>query len=517
MTWPVVIVLVFAGLICINLRLRSQPAETVLRGDSFWRVSYHLQFTANKAKARLQFAFPYDTAHCRISHREDEFPGLVTDRHHSKTSEMRLIDLEAKRVGSYNVVPKFDIHLSPRAAWPAATSGELSAEMRGTLLHSRKGIEVEDPIVLSTLEKIQASPVGKAELVDRLFEHCVTEIAPGGRESPSDAVLTLKQGVGSPLGRARAFVALCRAGKIPARLVIGLQIKPSDDIKPHVWAEVLLGDRWEPFDPENGFTHEMPHNYVPVRRDSASIVQSDDISDLHATFSAKPIQPEDSVRGGGRHFADVLDLTRLPVEMHAVFEVILLMPLGALVTAIFRTIIGIRTFGTFTPTLIALAFVYNDWRTGIVVFSVVMVLGLGTRSLLDRLKLLLVPRLSVILTLVAMCMVFSVSVLDYYDYTPSAQAVLLPMVILTMTVERFFLTSEEDSPRFALQLLGATLLVASCCFMVLRWKTVGQKLLHYPEIHLFTVAIFVLMGRYTGYRLNELWRFSDLVAAPPEE
>ena len=44
------------------------------------------------------------------------------------------------------------------------------------------------------------------------------------------------------------------------------------------------------------------------------------------------------------------------------------MPLGALLTAVLRTIIGIRTFGTFTPTLLALAFVYNDWRTGLVVF-----------------------------------------------------------------------------------------------------------------------------------------------------
>ena len=46
-------------------------------------------------------------------------------------------------------------------------------------------------------------------------------------------------------------------------------------------------------------------------------------------------------------------------------KVILLLPLGALVTAIVRTIIGTRTFGTFTPTLLALAFVYNDWRTGV--------------------------------------------------------------------------------------------------------------------------------------------------------
>jgi hypothetical protein len=88
--------------------------------------------------------------------------------------------------------------------------------------------------------------------------------------------------------------------------------------------------------------------------------------------------------------------------------------------------------------------------------------------------------------------------------------VLLPMVILTMTVERFFLASEEDGVRFALQLLAGTLVVAFCCYMVLKWKTVGHLLLVYPELHLFTIAVLIVLGRYSGYRLTELWRFRDL-------
>ena len=33
---------------------------------------------------------------------------------------------------------------------------------------------------------------------------------------------------------------------------------------------------------------------------------------------------------------------------------------------------------------------------------------------------------------------------------------------------------------------------------------------HFPELLLIILAIFVAIGRYTGYRLNELWRFKDL-------
>jgi hypothetical protein len=160
---------------------------------------------------------------------------------------------------------------------------------------------------------------------------------------------------------------------------------------------------------------------------------------------------------------------------------------------------------------VALSFVYSDWRAGVFVFVLAIGLGLLSRAGLERLKLLMVPRLSFVLTLIVWCVVFSVSLLDYFQLIPSTQAVLLPLVILTMTVERFHVTSEEDGLRFAIQLLAGTMLVAVCCYAVLRWDAVGDLLLVFPELHLFTLAALVLLGRYTGYRLTELWRFRDMV------
>jgi hypothetical protein len=145
----------------------------------------------------------------------------------------------------------------------------------------------------------------------------------------------------------------------------------------------------------------------------------------------------------------------------------------------------------------------------------VIVLGFSSRAFLDRLKLLLVPRLGIILTLVVLCMVLSISVLDYFELTPGAQAVLLPMVILTMLVERFYVTTEEDNLVFAVQLLIGTLALAFVVYALLGWETVGRTLLCYPELHLFTVAALILVGRYTGYRLTELWRFRDLTGPKP--
>lgn len=512
-TLPTAVVLVVLAVCAVTFRASSRQGTWALPGDSFWRLTYALSFNAPKAKAALDVAFPCDTTRSRVCDRKVEMADVSVEQRHRRGEESRQFELVALTAGKHQATIHFDIQLSPRAAWRSSEAPvPRDAEARAEYLSKKKGIEVDDSAVTDTLKKLESGAGSKVDLVERIFEHCVSDLG-SGHDAPADAAAVLRGRVASPLGRVRAMVALCRAAKIPARLVSGFIVRQDSDVRPHVWAEVLVSRSWEPYDPDNGFTRELPHNFLPVRRDGVAVVRTHDATELATKFSiVRMPPPPGALRSETRRWTDILDLHRLPVEMHEVFEVILLMPLGALVTAVFRTLIGINTFGTFTPTLLALSFVYNDWRTGVLVFVAVIVLGMAARWLLDQLKLLLVPRLSVILTLVALTIVFTVSTLYFFGWTPT-DAVLLPMVILTMTVERFYLTSEEDSPRIAAQLLASTVLVAGCCYMVLRWKTVGRVLLVYPELHLITVAVLILLGRYSGYRLSELLRFRDLV--PP--
>ncbi len=219
------------------------------------------------------------------------------------------------------------------------------------------------------------------------------------------------------------MVTLCRQLKLPARLVTGFRIDEATDPLPtREWVEVLTDKGWSPYSPVDGLAGTMPINYVPIRHDGLEVVNGAEIPSLQTSFSVTRLPPgPGALRSGRQRFTAILDLTRLPVEMHQPLSILLLMPLGALVTAIVRTVIGVRTFGTFTPTLLALSFVYANWATGLVTFVLVLVIGLASRSLLDRLKLLLVPRLGAMLTLVVLVIVFNVSLLDFFNLTPSAR------------------------------------------------------------------------------------------------
>jgi len=504
--------LVLAGAVCVNLRARALREMELTEGDRLWRLTYTIRFHAARAGAKVRVALPSDTSTCRVFRQDLLYSGLTAERLRPSRSQTREASLVAMHAGQYQVTGRLDLHLSARAPWgPIEPEAKISAAARAQWLGPAPTIQVSAPAVEETLGRLRREAAGRAVTVQQLFDYCASQIKHGDEGAPQDAAGTLEQRVGTPLGRARALAALCRAGKLPARLVTGLAIHEPSELKPTTWVEVLANHHWEAYDPANGYAGQMPYHFVPVRRDGVQIVRVRDATDVQASYAVVELPPGSGLTPlGHRHLVQVLDLARLPLEMREVLSLLLLLPLGALVTSIFRTIIGIRTFGTFTPTLIALSFVFADWRTGLGVFAVVLSLGLASRSALDRLRLLMVPRLSIILTLVVLCLVLAVSLLDYLKWTPSAQAVLLPMVILTMTVERFYLTTEEDGLGFAVQLLAGTLVVGFCCYGVLCWRAVGNVLMGYPEVHLFTIAALVLIGRYTGYRLTELWRFSDL-------
>src|SRR5207248_9735175 len=92
--------------------------------------------------------------------------------------------------------------------------------------------------------------------------------------------------------------------------------------------------------------------------------------------------------------------TLRPAEQHLV-KFLLLLPLSALIVSVYRTVIGVPTFGTFAPALLGLAFL--DWKAlpwGMGIIFMTVMLGWGLRHALDRFHLLLVPRLSILLTLI---------------------------------------------------------------------------------------------------------------------
>ena len=66
----------------------------------------------------------------------------------------------------------------------------------------------------------------------------------------------------------------------------------------------------------------------------------------------------------------------LSLDTQLTFKILLMIPLGGLVIAFLRQVIGVKTFGTFMPVLIALAFRETGLLAGLVLFVLVVIAGL---------------------------------------------------------------------------------------------------------------------------------------------
>ncbi|MCM8540588.1 MAG: inactive transglutaminase family protein [Lentisphaeraceae bacterium] len=201
----------------------------------------------------------------------------------------------------------------------------------------------------------------------------------------------------------------------------------------------------------------------------------------------------------------------LPIQYQTIFQMLLLIPMGTFVVVIMRNIVGMATSGTFMPVLLALAFIETTLGKGLIVLSIVLMMGLLVRFYLSRLNLLLVPRISSIVICVVLLMAF-ISIVGYkLGFEEGISVTLFPMIIISWTIERVSVLWEEQGGREVVKQMGGSLIVSILAYFVMTNALVKYFTFTFPECLLVLLALVLLMGTYSGYRFTELFRFEPLV------
>ncbi len=365
-------------------------------------------------------------------------------------------------------------------------------------------------LIAKTKAKSADIPSFVAELIRRL-----------NQSVPDDNVKFLLGRNPSPLKKIDLAVRLLGQADIPARVVRGLHLDAKQYSFPRKtsflnWLQFYDNGYWWPFIPGRG-KPSIPRDWFPWWRGTEEFVQLEGGKNLRVMVSASPkveAAISEAVKRGdiSRPFLLDVSLLSLPLNVQAVYRVMLMVPVGALVLVLLRNIIGIKTFGTFMPVPIALAFRETGLLWGILIFIVLITMGLTARFYFEQLKLLLVPRLCAVLIVVVASMAVLSVVLEFLGLHPGLSVALLPMVIITMTIERMSISWEEEGPGKALVMGLGSLVAASLAFIVMNIKNVEHVVFVFPELLLVLLAITLLLGRYSGYRLMDLYRFRSLAA-----
>lgn len=474
-------------------------------GDTVWTISIEAQFTDAEKGDKISLSPPWNSSRSRVVSQKLQHTGMRLTRKSSGAIQKRSIVLQVMEPGDLSLYAEFNIHTSTKPQNHFSPIIQpLSEDKRALYLSSEEKINLASPGIINAVKVISVYAKNNDELIKMIFDYAKNNIVKvDSSENYNDAEIVLKTNKASALGRARAMVGLCRVAGIPARIVSGFILEESYEATPHYWLEVYKDTGWLPYDPEKGYTGIVPGNFIAFNRGDSLIVTPHNIDKYYVTYA---IEQNYDLAGLNisteKRLRDIFNLNRFPPDVRSNLGLLILLPLGTLITAFCRNLLGIRAYGTFAPTLLALAAVYADWVAALVLLIIVISLGLSGRSAMPD-KLTRVPRLAIMFTIVVMSMMLGASLMEYFKVGPSGHVLLLPIVILTSLIDRFYSTADGDGIYIAIRRMAWTIVISLLCYPVLKLESLGTLLLTYPEAHFVTLSLILMISIYRGKKLSE--------------
>lgn len=212
-----------------------------------------------------------------------------------------------------------------------------------------------------------------------------------------------------------------------------------------------------------------------------------------------------------RHAVKYAVLSGVSVET---VVLILLLPIVGSLIAAFRHLIGLRGFGIFLPAAVSVVFLAIGPVVGFCLFLLIVSISTAFRFLVRKLKFHLqyLPRMSLTLSFVSMGVLIALLAAPYFPNIGIPEVSIFPVLIMVLLSEDFTKVQQGKSARVAVILASETLILALMCYTVLALKSVQIFAVENPGFILAGPVLFDLfLGRYTGLRLLELWRFRKLI------
>jgi len=471
-----------------------------------WIIEANVRFNANGGPAKVSMAVPGEQASIGLLNEEGISIGYgftPAEQTEKNILHRRVVWARSDAKGEQRLYYRVVVHqkLHSQDLGPLVTEAPIPDPAYA-----------EDPLhtaVKAIVEDARAHSADAESLTSYIIKQFI-------QKQPSQNVQFVLRGKTTNLARTKAIQQILLAAGVEVHLVRGLHLGESNKYQSLVSALLVRKSEkeWVAFLANK----PQPSSLAPFlvwQRGGVSLVDLVGGEQASVRFSVlrdrRPLREvvDDSAKRAGQRFAE-FSIYNLPIEQQNAFRMLLMVPLGALVVVVLRNLVGIKTSGTFMPILLAMAFLQTELITGLVIFALVIGAGLVVRTYLSRLDLLLVPRISAVVIVVIGIMV-SVSIIGHMLQLEFARSVtLFPTIILAWTVERLSVLWEEDGGKEVTVQMSGSLVTAVVCYFLMGNHILQYMVFTFPEWLLIVLAVILLLGQYTGYRLSELRRFSPL-------
>jgi PKD repeat protein len=198
------------------------------------------------------------------------------------------------------------------------------------------------------------------------------------------------------------------------------------------------------------------------------------------------------------------------VPLNTVY-LILILPVIATLIAFFRQIIGVKALGIYAPSIIAISFVATGLKYGLLIFICTLFFGTAVRLVAKKARVSYLPKMANVLTIVSL-VIFTMFLLGaFFDKRGLMEISIFPILIMVLLTENFIAVQIERGHKSAVILTVETLVLSIICYWLANWDVLRTFILAFPEAIFITILINYFMGKWTGVRLTELYRFRKVI------
>ncbi len=195
-----------------------------------------------------------------------------------------------------------------------------------------------------------------------------------------------------------------------------------------------------------------------------------------------------------------------------IIVLLLLFPLVASIIAASRHVIGLTGFGIYIPAVLSVAFVSTGIVPGVITFIAVLAAALLSHKLVRRLHMPYLPRTAMLLWGVSILILGGLIGTTLLHLQSFITINIFPLLITMLLSENFMETQLFNSQKEAIRLTLETLFLAVVCSLLMGLEPIQKFVLLQPELVLIGVALVNSgLGKYTGLRLLEYWRFQTIL------
>jgi hypothetical protein len=189
-----------------------------------------------------------------------------------------------------------------------------------------------------------------------------------------------------------------------------------------------------------------------------------------------------------------------------------LFPLVAGLVAFSRQVLGVSGFGMITPALLSVAFLSTGGLVGLALM--LFILGVATlgRMLLKKVKVPYLPKLAILIWLVSMAVLFLLLMSPTIGLERLMSVGIFPIMLFVLLAETFIEAQITRSFSTSMWMTVETVILALIAYKVMSAPWVQSQVLLHPEVSVIGIlGLDLLIGKYKGLRLLEIWRFRKLL------